>query len=148
MRVLVVDDVAVIADLLARRLRAQGFTALWATSMSEVERLLGAEEFEFDAIVADWDLGKNEPSGIDLRRFAHQKCPSARRILVSGNAVEIDPADVIEAFLRKPIRDSDLVKALCAPPRLFPSFWLSIAPCRRVPTCRRCPVLRGGCHRS
>lgn len=117
MRVLVVDDVAVIADMIARRLRAQGFTALWATSMREVERMLRAEDFEFDAIVADWDLGKDEPSGVELLEFAHRKFPSARRILVSGNAIQVDPAGVVEAFLQKPIRDADLVKALCAPPR-------------------------------
>ena len=79
-RVLVVDDVPVIADTLAQILNQSGFET--AVAYSGEAALQSAFEAEPDVVISDVLMGKL--SGIELAKSFRDRLPACRVILFSG----------------------------------------------------------------
>lgn len=79
-RVLIVDDVPIIADTLAQILSQSGFETTVAYSGEAA--LQSAFEVMPDVVISDVLMGKL--SGIDLAKVLHDRIPACRVILFSG----------------------------------------------------------------
>ncbi len=90
-RVLVVDDEAKHADLLARELRERGFAA--ETAVSGDEALRRAREGNFDAVVTD--LRMRPPDGLEVLRRLRAERPGIAVVLMTAYA---DVKTAIEAM--------------------------------------------------
>ena len=113
MRVLVVDNESHSAEMLARQLRLQGFSVESATGYAQVEQRF-SQGASLEAIVTDWNLGHGHPSGVEVLKLARDRCPQAKRVLISGSMVEqLDP--VVSAFVQKPFRVAQILTVLRDP---------------------------------
>jgi CheY-like chemotaxis protein len=88
-RVLVVDDEAEIAELLAERLRAEGMTV--TTARSGRRALAALEAGGIDAVVSD--LRMPDMDGTALAREIARRWPALRRrmLIITGDALGADP---------------------------------------------------------
>ncbi len=109
-RLLVVEDDALTASLLAETLVSQGFEVMTANDV--VEALGAVDSFDPDAALIDIALGEG-PSGIDLAHVLHRKHPWIALLLLTKNpdlrTAGIDEADLPPGcgFLRKDrVRDA------------------------------------------
>ncbi len=122
LRVLVVDDEAPVVALLRYMLRPFGHEVVGAATVQEAVQQLEAHPAAFDAVITDLILP--DGSGWDVARLAKARHPRMWVVLltgwdVPGNGVERASAGV-DAMLRKPFRQRELLDALCrsapAPP--------------------------------
>jgi CheY-like chemotaxis protein len=111
-RLLVVDDEAIVREVLAQNLGNEGFGVLTAASGTEALALIAAGE-AVDALVTD--LSMPGMDGLALIRAAQERRPGLPAVLLTGYAGE-DAAlalggAVTGAFslLRKPVRIQELV---------------------------------------
>ena len=79
-KVMVVDDVRIIADTLAQILTQSGFES--SVAYSAEDALLSAREIRPDILITDVLMGKL--SGIDLAKYFYKHLPECRVILFSG----------------------------------------------------------------
>lgn len=79
-RALIVDDEAMIREILAERLSQEGYEGVCCASGEEALALL--RETAFDAILSD--LNMPGMSGLDLLEAARRDCPRAAFILITG----------------------------------------------------------------
>ncbi|MBL8951864.1 MAG: response regulator [Myxococcaceae bacterium] len=78
-RILVVDDERIMAKAMTWELK--GFDVTIVTTLSEAMLALCREQF--DAIICDWDLGREE-TGEKVLQVAAKLNKNARRFIVSG----------------------------------------------------------------
>lgn len=109
MHILLVEDHADTARMMARILRARGHTVTTAGSVSDA--LAAASGSVFDVVISD--LGLPDGSGTDvMRRLRSMQERPPRGIAVSGYGTEADKMMTREAgfdaHLTKPIKLSDL----------------------------------------
>ena len=110
MRVLIVDNDESRARTLARQLRLQGYLVDSATGYTQVEQMLETRA-PLDAVISSWNLGHGHPSGVEVLKLARQRCPEARRVLVSGSMpTELDGE--VGVFVQRPYRVGQLVSVL------------------------------------
>ncbi|HXU23878.1 MAG TPA: response regulator [Tepidiformaceae bacterium] len=107
--ILVVDDDQPVRVMLARLLRAQGYTVVQATSATEARKVL--ERQRPDLLISD--IVMPGESGIDLRRHVADRWPGLPVILVSGYSSE-GPAEFASRtpdtrFVQKPFAAEDLL---------------------------------------
>lgn len=113
-RVMLVDDDEQILRGLGRGLK-QDHDVLLATSPAIA--LAMAEAHALNAVVTDHDLGDEGRNGVWLLEQVRQRCPDARRILMSGGKAAIDEhveSGLLTHFLPKPIGAEDIRRALHA----------------------------------
>ena len=107
-RVLLVDDEARILSALRRVLRREGFEILTAESAAEALRIL--RDHPVDAIVSDQKMPGG--SGLQLLAEAARRQPAAARMLITGVAEAIPPAELeaagVCALITKPWDDARL----------------------------------------
>ena len=122
-KVLVVDDVRIIADTLALILTQSGFES--SVAYSGEDALQSAFETKPDILITDVLMGKL--SGIDLAKFFHDRLPECRVILFSGQIAT-------EGLLQSAKVEGYEFEALPKPvsPRLFLDL-LSEAPLKPAP---------------
>jgi CheY-like chemotaxis protein len=102
-RLLVVDDDLTITNVLRDVFERLGHDVRTCNDGLDAIALLDAQIF--DAVVADWQMGAF--SGLDVLEVAWQKCPLARRILVTASPTEPEVLEalrtgVAEVLLEKP----------------------------------------------
>ena len=102
LRVLVVDDEAMSARIMARQLRDEGYLAQWETSAITATERLAHESF--DVVVSD--LRMPHMSGLEFLRVIRERTPDLSVIMMSAfgtvdNAVEVMMAGAAD-FLTKP----------------------------------------------
>lgn len=110
-RVLVVEDDQLILQLLRRMLGTE-CTVSTATSIQEALEQL--ELMEFDAVVADLELGDLERDGQWLLDRVREKQPAAKRLLMSGHHEPLRrlAAEDSVVALPKPFTTQDLISAV------------------------------------
>src|SRR4030043_2259244 len=112
MKILVVDDDAIVTKSCRRILEAEGF---------EVTAVPGADEarekvkfHEFDLLLMDVKMPKHD--GIFLMREVKKNCPDIPIIVMSGYPTPETIADVLKLgatqFIPKPFRPDELVKSV------------------------------------
>lgn len=82
LRVLVVDDEAVVRDVLTEALEAEGFEVLAAESGERAVQLYDEKKGRFDAVFTD--IGMSEMSGWDLIRAIRQRSETVPVAVISG----------------------------------------------------------------
>ncbi|HEY7065181.1 MAG TPA: ATP-binding protein [Chloroflexota bacterium] len=109
LRVLVVDDEAMLGRMAARMLAVDGHTAVVATSGEEALRRLCAEPF--DLVISDVGMGEGM-NGWELARHIRAEFPGVRFALATGWGPQIDPEQArargVGAVIGKPYRLQDL----------------------------------------
>ena len=112
MRVLLIDDDALVRQTLADRLAEEGIEVDGLANAEDALVLLGAGPVP-DVLVADIDLGPGL-GGLDLAAIARERHPGVEVVLISG--VRPDPNRQAlarrERFLRKPFAPSALAEAI------------------------------------
>lgn len=102
-RILVIDDDFSIVHALRVVFEKLGHEVLTCADGLDAIALLDAQQF--DAVVSDWQLGSID--GVDILEVARQRCPTARRILVTASPTEPEVREairngVVEILLTKP----------------------------------------------
>ena len=113
MRVLVIDDDALLREMLADTLAAEGMEVDGLANAEDALVLLGANQIP-DVLVADVDLGAGL-TGLDLARVARERHPGVEVVLISGKPLEGGPGDFSgrrERFLPKPFSPAALAAAV------------------------------------
>ena len=114
MRVLLIDDDALVRQTLADTLADEGIEVDGLANAEDALVLLGAGQVP-NVLVADIDLGPGL-SGLDLAGIARERHPAVEVVLISGtspgpgqHALERN-----ERFLRKPFAAASLAEAIRA----------------------------------
>ncbi len=106
-----VEDDAMI-QLLLRRMLGERCTVSTAGSVEEaIEQI---DLFEFDAVIADLELGEVDRNGAWLLERVREKQPGAKRLLMSGHHEPLREAsrDGRAIPLPKPFTGADLIAAV------------------------------------
>lgn len=114
-KILVVDDIKAITDILANILTKEGHDITTAPDGTEAIEALNA--MPYDLIITDMLMPKQD--GFDVITHVKANAPDTKIIVMTGGGVAITPADVIrsvgddiELFLTKPIGKSELLDAV------------------------------------
>ena len=111
-RVLIVEDTAIMADVLKRNLSRAGLNPTVARNGLEASELVQTEQF--DTIVTDFQMPRmNGDQFVRNLRMTPLNC-DVPVILVSGKGLEVDTEQLridlgIRAFLFKPFSPSELI---------------------------------------
>lgn len=117
-RVLIVDDLPEICDLLKRTVRRLRDPRIALTTEINSQRALELVAAEpYDVVVSDYRM--REVNGLKLLAAARAKNPAGRRVLLTGYSelpVEADAlrAAGLDVMLQKPVLDEDLQGVLRA----------------------------------
>lgn len=112
MRILIVDDEAVVRTYLARRLTREGYEVVTASSGRET--LYALETSRFDATLIDVNLAGED--GISLAKRVRESNPQIKVIVMSGDETNRDRVEKenLGPLLLKPI-DFDILHARLNP---------------------------------
>ena len=110
--ILVVDDDAMVRDVVSRMLREYGYTALEATDGMDAINVAGKYDAPIHLVLTD--VVMPELTGRQLFFYLRGWYPSLRVLFMSGfskgeTAVK-DFQDVVTAFIKKPFTQDDLVR--------------------------------------
>ena len=105
---LVVEDDELQRELLSEFLKDENMEVIECESAEAAELVIARFGAELSLLVTDFQLA-GEGTGVDLARFAKERFPNLRVIVMSGeNSLRI-PADV--RFLQKPFHPGQLLAA-------------------------------------
>ena len=112
MRILVVDDDAIVIKSCKRILEAEGFEV---SSVPSADEALGAiKQFDFDLLLIDVKMPKHD--GMYLMREIKKELPDVPIIVMSGYPTPETISDVIHLganqFIPKPFRPDELMKTI------------------------------------
>ena len=113
MRVLLIDDDALVRELLMDTLAEEGIEVDGLSTAEDALVLLRAGQVP-DVLVADIDLGPGL-GGLDLAAIARERHPGVEVVLISGALRDPGPLHAPgrrERFLRKPFAPSALAGAI------------------------------------
>jgi two-component system, response regulator PdtaR len=108
LRVLVVEDDALIAVLLAEVLAAMGHEVC-ATAATEADAVTAASRFKPDLMIVDAGLGRG--SGVSAVEQILRAGPLAH-VFMSGDAARVRERRPGAVVIRKPFREAELVRAI------------------------------------
>lgn len=114
-KILVVDDIKAITDILSNILTKEGHDV---TTAPDGTKAIGAlNDMPYDLVISDMLMPKQD--GFDVITHIKSNVPDTKIIVMTGGGVAITPADVIrsvgddiEIFLTKPIGKSELLEAV------------------------------------
>ncbi len=112
MRVLLIEDDALIRNVVAEMLIAEGFDVDGLAYAEDALVLLGSGD-TVDVLVTDINLGAGL-SGLDLASIARARFPDVEIVFISGNAVDRDgrTPGPHEHLLLKPFRPAELIRVI------------------------------------
>ena len=110
MRVLLIDDDALVRLMLLDTLAAEGIEVDGLANAEDALVLLGAGQVP-DVLVADIDLGPGL-GGLDLASIAQERHPTVEVVLISGTSPSPGLLGRCERFLRKPFAPAALAEAI------------------------------------
>lgn len=99
MNILIVDDDIALTESLVRLFEIQGHLVLSAPNLEEAERIvasLGKERT--DLVLSDYDLGFDQPNGVEIVTTLRKSLPDARFVIMSG--LRRDVPDDVEFVLK------------------------------------------------
>lgn len=113
LRILAVDDEALIGKMVARLVRSSGHSVVTATSGEEALERLHVEAF--DVVLSDVGMGAGM-NGWELAAHVRRQWPELGFMLATGWGAQIDPIEArvkgVDAVLAKPYRPDELLDAL------------------------------------
>jgi DNA-binding NtrC family response regulator len=112
MKILVVDDDAIVIKSCKRILEAEGFEVLTVPSADEALEMI--RKYDFDLLLLDVKMPKHD--GMFLMREIKKDLPDAPIIVMSGYPTPETIADVLKLgatqFIPKPFKPDELVKLI------------------------------------
>ena len=112
MKILVVDDDAIVIKSCKRILEAEGFEVLTVPSADEALEII--RKYDFDLLLVDVKMPKHD--GMFLMREIKKDLPDTPIIVMSGYPTQETIADVLKLgatqFIPKPFRPDELVKLI------------------------------------
>ena len=112
MKILVVDDDAIVIKSCRRILEAEGFEVLTVPSADEALEII--KRYDFHLLLIDVKMPKHD--GMYLMREVKQNCPEIPIIVMSGYPTPETIADVLKLgatqFIPKPFRPDELIKTI------------------------------------
>jgi len=112
MKILVVDDDAIVVKSCKRILEAEGFEVI--TVPSAEDALETVKKYDFDLLLIDVKMPKRD--GMYLMREVKKDLPEIPIIVMSGYPTPETVADVLELgatqFIPKPFRPDELIKTI------------------------------------
>jgi len=112
MKILVVDDDAIVVKSCKRILEAEGFEVI--TVPSAEDALETVKKYDFDLLLIDVKMPKRD--GMYLMREVKKDLPDIPIIVMSGYPTPETVADVLELgatqFIPKPFRPDELIKTI------------------------------------
>jgi DNA-binding NtrC family response regulator len=112
MKILVVDDDAIVIKSCKRILEAEGFEVLTVPSADEALEII--RKYDFDLLLVDVKMPKHD--GMFLMREIKKDLPDTPIIVMSGYPTQETIADVLRLgatqFIPKPFRPDELVKLI------------------------------------
>ncbi|MFZ2004501.1 MAG: response regulator [Stellaceae bacterium] len=108
LRVLVIEDNALIAILLAEQLAGMGHNVC-ATAATESEAVIAAAHHRPDLMIVDAGLGRG--SGVSAVEEICRAGPLAH-VFISGDAERVRRRQPNAVVLRKPFREAELARAI------------------------------------
>jgi CheY-like chemotaxis protein len=110
--VLVVEDEALLRELLIEALGGAGYHALIASSGTEAIQLMEAQAIR--ALVTDIDLGRSSPTGWDVARRARELHPELPVVYVTGDSANAWPPQGVPSsvLITKPFAPAQVVTAV------------------------------------
>jgi DNA-binding NtrC family response regulator len=112
MKILVVDDDAIVVKSCKRILEAEGFEVLTVPSADEALETI--KKYDFDLLLIDVKMPKRD--GMYLMREVKKDLPEIPIIVMSGYPTPETVADVLELgatqFIPKPFRPDELIKTI------------------------------------
>jgi len=112
MKILVVDDDAIVVKSCKRILEAEGFEVLTVPSADEALETI--KKYDFDLLLIDVKMPKHD--GMFLMREIKKDLPEIPIIVMSGYPTPETVADVLELgatqFIPKPFRPDELIKTI------------------------------------
>jgi DNA-binding NtrC family response regulator len=112
MKILVVDDDAIVIKSCKRILEAEGFEVLTVPSADEALEII--RKYDFDLLLLDVKMPKHD--GMFLMREIKKDLPDAPIIVMSGYPTPETIADVLKLgatqFIPKPFKPDELVKLI------------------------------------
>jgi DNA-binding NtrC family response regulator len=112
MKILVVDDDAIVVKSCKRILETEGFEVLTVPSADEALEII--KKYDFDLLLIDVKMPKHD--GMFLMREIKKDLPEIPIIVMSGYPTPETVADVLELgatqFIPKPFRPDELIKTI------------------------------------
>jgi len=112
MKILVVDDDAIVVKSCKRILEAEGFEVITVSSADDA--LETVKKYDFDLLLIDVKMPKRD--GMYLMREVKKDFPEIPIIVMSGYPTPETVADVLELgatqFIPKPFRPDELIKTI------------------------------------
>ena len=108
-RILLVDDEAMLRNLMTSVLESAGYSVVAKESAEEVLALLESRDFSFDLVASDVQLERMD--GIELAKIIHAAHPDVRVLLTTGYGGQV-AGNPEYAVLSKPFRPADLIQAV------------------------------------
>jgi len=112
MKILVVDDDAIVVKSCKRILEAEAFEVFTCTSADDA--LEKIKNYDFDLLLMDVKMPKHD--GIFLMREVKKNCPDIPIIVMSGYPTPETIADVLKLgatqFIPKPFKPDELMKSV------------------------------------
>jgi CheY-like chemotaxis protein len=109
--VLVIDDDAIMRELLSAVLSMEGHAVQLTSSGDEAVAWLAERSEEIDIILADLHMPGLQGAGL-VERLKQERAPSTLLIGMSGTAFNPVEAVLFEAFLQKPFEIDEFVRAV------------------------------------
>ena len=113
-RLLIVDDNESVLFAMRGYFDSLGYSVECARTESDARDHLTAEPY--DAVVSDLSLTPGNTEGLEVVKWARERCPRARIFVLTAYGTEENEAEArrlgVDAVLRKPVRLSDLHKLL------------------------------------
>jgi DNA-binding response OmpR family regulator len=109
-RILIVDDELEVADTIAALLKFRGYEA--DVAITGIAALRIAEDSDVGMVLLDWNLGAEDPTGLQLVRKLREVCGGIPVVIVSADPqvlAEALRADVSD-YLPKPFMVSELLR--------------------------------------
>lgn len=110
--VMVLDDEAIVGDILKEALEEAGYAVeVFTDSAQAVQRLEGKS---FDALITDMKM--QGPSGMDVLRFVKKRSPLTHVIIITGYATIETNHEALthgaDQFIAKPFKAKDILNLL------------------------------------
>jgi two-component system cell cycle sensor histidine kinase/response regulator CckA len=116
-KVLVVEDEAMVLVLAESVIQSAGYETISAASLSEAEALISSPDSHLDLVFTDISLGDDTEGGVQIGRLVRKQRPAMPVLYTSGRNLTDGLKEMLverSVFLPKPYTDTQLVEALAA----------------------------------
>lgn len=112
--ILIVEDEALIADIVGEALQEGGYTTDAASGPEQAIAMLDQKHTQYRAVITDVNLGPDRPTGWDVARHARELSPDIPVIYMTGDSAGEWTANGVpnSVLIAKPFAPAQIVTAV------------------------------------